>query len=112
MEKRVADLSEEILDLLNENKCLDCRVFHMANRNWFADFAVIATYTSRNHLNGVARHLEEWMQTNGIQPVSRPVNADKWFYWDCGIFIINLMDKDSRGFYNLEDLYGKKESEG
>lgn len=111
MEKHAGNLSQEVLNLLIENKCLDCCLFDMHNRNRFADYALLGTYTSRSHLNGVARSLEEWMQQNNIRPMSRPVNADKWFYWDCGTFVVSLMDKDSRSFYNLEDLYGKAENE-
>ena len=109
MEKCAGDFSQEVLNLLIENKCLDCTLFDMHNRNRFADYVVLGTYTSRSHLNGVSRCLEEWMHQNGITTMSRPMNADKWFYWDCGSFVISLMDKESRSFYNLEDLYGKTE---
>lgn len=111
MEKCAADLAQEALNLLNENKCLDCCLCDMHEKNRFADYAVLGTYTSHSHLNGVSRHLEEWMHENGLRPLSRPIKADKWFYWDCGNLIISLMDKDSRSFYRLEELYSKTEDE-
>ena len=106
MEKSVDKLAEEALNLLIENKCLDCKIYDLRGFNRFVDFAVIGTYTSRSHLSGVSRYLEEWLDEKGLRPLNRrPLNGEKWFYWDCGTFTVNLMDKESRDFYRLEDLW-------
>ena len=112
MEKSVDKLAEEALNLLIENKCLDCKIYDLRGFNRFVDFAVIGTYTSRSHLNGVSRYLEEWLYENSIHPLNRrPLNSEKWFYWDCGTFTVNLMDKESRDFYRLEDLWSYRENQ-
>lgn len=112
MEKPVDNSPTEVLELLIENKCLDCQLHDLRDRNWFVDYAVIGTYTSQSHLNGVARYLDAWMTEKGIVPMNqRPKYSEKWFYWDCGTFVINLMDTESRAFYSLEDLWFKKTNE-
>ncbi|MDR3333532.1 MAG: ribosome silencing factor [Treponema sp.] len=100
----------ELGKLLREHRGGDVVVMDLRGLNTWTDFFVLATVTSRTHLQGLERHIKEFSQEKGIDilrksPVPRGAD-DAWRLIDLGVLVIHLMTAKTRSFYELERLWG------
>lgn len=94
----------EMLDLHNGENTI---VLDLTGQCVWADYMIISTVTSQSHLRGLARRLKDLLSELSVSPLNRrwKLGDEGWFLLDCGDFVINLMNKDMREFYNLERLW-------
>jgi ribosome-associated protein len=79
--------------------------------NW-TDFFIIATVSSKTHMDGLERHiknfcLENKIEISGISPKkfgSSDID-DEWRLIDLGWAVVHLMSQKAREFYELERLW-------
>jgi ribosome-associated protein len=110
MEGSSSNSRETVLEaarLITDHKGEDTVVLDIAETCAFADFFVIATARSSAHLAGLLRALTEFFHSRGIRPRGhhRHTAANGWLLLDCGDFIVHLMEKEQRDFYDLERLW-------
>ncbi len=97
--------------LIADHKAEDVVVLDISGVSAIADFFVIATARSSAHLGGLQRELAVFFRDRGI----RLLNGHKgraetgWLLLDCGDFIMHLMEREQREFYDLERLWFKAE---
>jgi ribosome-associated protein len=72
-----------------------------------SDVFVIATGTSRPHVQSLADHVEEKMQEElGLKPLRSEGKAEaEWVLLDFGDVIVHLFQAPFREFYGLERLW-------
>ena len=101
----------EAARLITDHKGEDTVVLDITGTCAFADFFVISTARSSSHLAGLLRALTEFFNANGIRPRGhhRRGSTNGWLLLDCGDFIVHLMEKEQRDFYDLERLWFKAE---
>ena len=77
----------------------------------FSDVFVIATGTSRTHVQSLADHVEEKLRENvGVKPLrSEGRNEAEWVLLDYGDIVVHLFQAPSREFYGLERLWADAE---
>ena len=93
---------------LRDEKAQDVQVLQVSVRSSFADFFVIATAQSAGQLKGFVRNVDEVLARHGVRAKGgkRSVNDDDtWVLLDCGEFIVHLMLREAREFYDLEKLW-------
>ncbi len=97
----------EIARLIEEHKGVDTRVIDLSGQTSWTDFFVISTVSGSGHLQGVLRHLYEFLDSRNLSPRNRHRRAsdDGWILVDCGGCIVHLMDREKRAFYDLENLW-------
>jgi ribosome-associated protein len=98
----------ECARFLMDEKAQDVQVLQVAARSSFADFFIIATAQSLGHLKGLVRNVDEVLAKHDIRAKGgkRSVNDDDtWVLLDCGDFIVHLMMREAREFYDLEKLW-------
>ena len=103
-------LSSKLISLtkvLEDHKCQDISLLDLTGNCSWADAFIIATVNSKGHLKGVLKHLLEAIAELDLTVFRQPKNLedDGWILVDCGDFLIHLMDKDNREFYDLEKLW-------
>ena len=105
MEESVKNKVLAIARLLDEHKAEDTMVLNVAN-SW-TDFFIITTVRSQVHLKGLVRRLADFFAVNHIEALNRHKNVGEsgWVLIDCGEFVVHLMDKEMRSFYELEKLW-------
>jgi ribosome-associated protein len=76
-----------------------------------SDVFVIATGTSRPHVQSLAEHVEERMlQELGMKPLRSEGRAEaEWILLDFGDVIVHLFQAPARDFYGLERLWADAE---
>lgn len=93
---------------LEDEKALDVLVLDIGLQSSFADFFILATAQSLGHLRGLVKNLDGVLAKHGLGPrgTKRGVNDDdNWILLDCGDFIVHLMTREAREFYDLEKLW-------
>lgn len=72
---------------------------------------VIVNGTSGRQVRAIAQHLKETAKEMGLTPLSTEGQATgKWMILDLGDVVIHVFDAKSRGFYDLESLWGDAEA--
>ncbi|MCX7038478.1 MAG: ribosome silencing factor [Spirochaetes bacterium] len=96
---------------IDAHKGEDTVVLDIAGVSSIADYFVISTARSSAHLSGLARELFQLLREGGIHPLNRHKKAEEsgWLLVDCGDFVIHLMEREQREFYELERLWFKAE---
>ena len=75
----------------------------------FADWLIIATASSSRNAKAIANKLIESIKVNQQNLVGIEGEDDsEWILVDCGDVVVNIMQKDTREFYDLESLWGEK----
>ena len=101
--------------LIADHKGEDTVVLDISEVSGFADFFIIATARSSAHLAGLHRELSVFLKDQGIRPLNgghKGRAETGWLLMDCGDFVIHLMEKEQRDFYDLERLWFKAERVG
>ena len=98
----------KIARLLEDHRGEDIRALYVGEMSSWTDYFVIATVRSSAHLRGLLRSLEEYFSENSIvslTPRKTSRTDEGWVLIDCGSFVIHLMDRQHRDFYELEKLW-------
>ena len=112
-----ASLALELAKLLKDHRGAEVVVMDMRPLNFWTDFFVIATTTSRTHLAGLERHIKEFARERGVEILRRsrkhktlvqsqaePQN-EEWSLTDMGTIVVHLMTANARSFFELERLW-------
>jgi len=95
--------------LLGEHRGTDVAVLDLRGLNSWTDFFVIATVSSNAHLQGLERHIQDFVAARGLEvlrPHRKPAPDDEWDFIDLGTMVVHLMTPRAREFYELERLWG------
>lgn len=110
MQKRI----ENIVSVLDTNKAEAIEVFDLSEKNYFVDYAIIASSLGPRHTIALLDHLKK-----GIKPAENFNNVDEsgdWIVIDLGDILIHIMTPEYRTKYDMETflagLANGKEGEG
>lgn len=79
----------------------------MRGLTFFTDFFVICNGSNKRQLQSIATEIELKLHSYGIRSVGIEGYAEaSWILMDYGDVIVNVFDKDTRYFYDLELLWG------
>jgi ribosome-associated protein len=103
----INDRVKAIAGLLQDHKGQDVAVLDLRKFQTWTDFFIIATVSSRTHIDGLTRHIKEFCREKEIDIFgsSRKELDDQWRLIDLGSIIIHLMTAGTREFYELERLW-------
>ena len=104
---------EKIINVLDMNKAEAIEVFDLREKNYFVDFAIIASSLGSRHTTALLDHLK-----NALKPKEKFNNVDEsgdWIVIDLGDILIHIMTPEYRIKYDMEkflsDLADGKEGE-
>jgi len=107
------DRIEKIVSVLDTNKAEAIEVFDLSQKNYFVDYAIIASSLGSRHTTALLDHLK-----NGLKPAETFNNVDEsgdWIVVDLGDILIHIMTPEYRIKYDMEsflaDLANGKEGE-
>ncbi|MDQ7043663.1 MAG: ribosome silencing factor [Sulfurimonas sp.] len=91
---------ETITDVLDTNKAESIEVFDLRDKNYFVDYAIIASSLGPKHTTALLDHLK-----NGLKPAEHFNNVDEsgdWVVIDLGDVLIHIMTPEYRVKYDME----------
>ncbi|MCL2442453.1 MAG: ribosome silencing factor [Treponema sp.] len=104
---QAVNLAGAIGSLLKEHKGQDVSVLDLRGINNWTDFFIIATVSSKTHMDGLERHIKDFCLDGNIEMFgsSRKNTDDQWRLIDLGVVIVHLMTAETRDFYELDRLW-------
>jgi ribosome-associated protein len=93
--------------LITEHKGEDTVLLDIGGVSTIADYFIISTARSGAHMAGLLRVVGRFLKERGIHPLHGHKGREDtgWLLLDCGDFVIHLMGKEQRDFYELERLW-------
>lgn len=94
------DRIEKIVSVLDTNKAESIEVFDLSQKNYFVDYAIIASSLGTKHTVALLDHLK-----NGLKPEETFNNVDEsgdWIVIDLGDILIHIMTPEYRTKYDME----------
>jgi len=96
-----------------ENRCRDVAVLDLRKLSPVTDFFVLASGTSARQMRGVIERAMQAGEELGQKPFSvegketmEGIEAARWFLVDYVDVIVHVFTPESRGYYDLELLWG------
>ncbi len=89
-----------------DKKGEDVTVLDVRGLTSYADYFVVVTADSDRQASAIAEHLEDTMKKLGVTKVGvEGYETGRWILVDYGDVVAHVMNKESRGFYDLEGLW-------
>lgn len=103
------DLKTICCNALDDLKAQNILVLDIREISSFADWFIIATASSSRNAKAISNKLIESLKLQEQHLVGIEGQDDsEWILVDCGDVIVNIMQQDTREFYDLESLWGEK----
>jgi ribosome-associated protein len=89
-----------------DKKAEEVTVLDVRGLAGYADYFVVMTADSDRQSGAIADHVEETMKKMGVSKVSvEGYESGRWILLDYGDVLAHVMNRESRGFYDLEGLW-------
>jgi ribosome-associated protein len=99
-------LSELVVDALDEVKGKDIVRLDVRNLTTVTDYMVVASGTSNRHVKALAEAVAEKSKAAGHRPIGiEGEEGSEWILLDLGDTLVHVMLPRVREFYNLEKLW-------
>ena len=103
------DLKTICCTALDDLKAQNILVLDIREISGFADWFIIATASSSRNAKAISNKLIESLKLQEQHLVGIEGQDDsEWILVDCGDVIVNILQQDTREFYDLESLWGEK----
>ncbi|NPA59482.1 MAG: ribosome silencing factor [Epsilonproteobacteria bacterium] len=96
---------DTIVSVLDTNKAESIEVFDLSKKNYFVDYAIIASSLGSRHTLALLDHLKK-----SIKPAESFNNVDEsgdWVVVDLGDILIHIMTSEYRVKYDMEKFLGE-----
>ena len=104
----IEDLARAALEEASANLGSDVVLLDTRNVSDFTDFFVIASGETERHIEMMADRIERRIRELGMRRNNREgTGAGGWLLIDFPGFIVHLFSRDTRDFYNLEELWSQ-----
>jgi ribosome-associated protein len=89
-----------------DKKAEDVTVLDVRGLTSYADYFVVMTADSDRQAGAIADHVEQTMKAQGVSKVGvEGYESGRWILVDYGDVVAHVMNRESRGFYDLEGLW-------
>ena len=100
------DVAKHAVYVLLKKLARDVKLIYVRETTVLADYYVVATGRSANHLRALARETEDEMALCGVHLRNlEGESGGEWVLADFGDVILHLFHKDAREFYRFERLF-------
>jgi ribosome-associated protein len=89
-----------------DKKAEEVTVLDVRGLTSYADYFVVMTADSDRQAGAIADHVEQTMKEKGVSKVGvEGYEGGRWILVDYGDVVAHVMNRESRGFYDLEGLW-------
>ena len=96
-------LAREAVKILIERKAIDVKLFDVREKSSVTDYYINATGRSSTNVAALADEVDAKLSERGRTPLrTEGRRGNNWILVDFGDVILNVFDRASRDFYNLD----------
>jgi len=100
-------LSRSVAELALSKKAYDVVILDLRKVTTTTDYFIICSADSDTQVKAIANHIEIEMKKKGSRPWHiEGLQALQWILMDYVDIVVHIFLRESRGFYNLERLWG------
>ncbi|NLZ25619.1 MAG: ribosome silencing factor [Clostridiales bacterium] len=108
--QEVENLKYQIAQVLDEKNAIDIKILKVGEMTIVADYFIICTGKSNQHVKALADNLIEKMEELGVTALrSDGIRDGKWAVVDYGSIMVHIFNDETRLFYCLEKLWTNEE---
>lgn len=97
-----------IIDALKDKKAENIQTIDISEISIVADYFVITNGINKNQIQALSDNVEEKLAEQKVIPKNiEGYNTANWILMDYGDIIVHIFDKENRGFYDLERMWGE-----
>jgi len=101
-------LRDHVVATLEDLKGHDIVVLDVSGATDITDYMIIASGTSNRHVKALVDHVVESSKARGWSPLGvEGLGPNEWVLLDLGDVVVHVMQKEPRGFYDLERLWSE-----
>lgn len=100
---------EAALEILDNLKAHNVRIFNVGRESTLADYYVVASGDAGKHIDAMAEELRMKFKTDGRHSIEGD-GASGWVLIDIGDIIIHLFTDERREYYRLDELWKQSET--
>jgi ribosome-associated protein len=100
------DLSQKIIDTLEDKKAENICLIELKEKGAFADYMIVATATSTRQVFALSQHLEQVFKSYGVIPHIEGIAQCEWVLLFGKDIVVHIFLPEIRSFYQLEKMWG------
>jgi len=98
---------QRIIEILQDKKALDILLMDLRSLTDAADFFILCSGTSAQHVKTLADELGDELRAAGDPPWhTEGYTTRRWILVDCVDIVVHIFRQEARQFYALERLWG------
>lgn len=102
-------MAKKIADLALTKKAHDVLIMDLRKLTSVADYFVVCSADSDVQIKAIVDAVEDGLDKGGIAVWHRETGSPNWALLDYVDVVLHVFHKQTRGFYNLEKLWGDAE---
>lgn len=96
------NIVKDIIDVIEDKKGLDIRVYDLKGKSPFFDYSIICTGSSTRNVDAIVQDLKKNMKI--VRNIEGQEESN-WVLIDGGDVIVNVFTKESREYYEIDKFY-------
>ena len=97
----------ELINLLEEKKCVRIKSLDMAEVTCLADYVVLGDARNKKHAQAIADYVTEFMKNHSTPLLRENGYRDGgWILQDFGDIIVHIFTPEERDYYDLDTMWG------
>lgn len=89
-----------------DKKAFDLEILEMRDLVYYADYFVICSGTSTQHVEAIADNVEKELSLQGSKPFGIEGKGNAlWVLIDLGDIVVHVFERETRQYYQLEKLW-------
>jgi len=101
---------DKIVHILDKNKAESIEVFDLKDKNYFVDYAIIASSLGQKHTLALLDHLKKDLKPN--EHFNNVDESGDWVVVDLGDILIHIMTPEYRVKYDIESFLSSLSKKG
>lgn len=104
-EEAASALAQAVAEALLNKKGEDVRILSLRGLSLVADYFVLASGTSRPHVQALSEAAVDVFLARGIRPRLEGAEHRRWVLVDGGSVVVHVFHEEERAYYGLERLW-------
>lgn len=96
---------EIAVNTLNDKKARNINAIHVGELTVIAEYFIMATATSQNHIKSLADEVEEKLEEAGFKADHIEGRATGWLLLEYSGVVIHIFSSEARDYYNLDRMW-------